>query len=100
MDDSGPHDRPQAPNIFPATAAGSADLHRGPGRDGRRLASAGRTEGIGYTATIYSMYNCTNQELTSEELAHPWSIGDGGYDFSSQWLAYGTADACTDTVGP
>jgi hypothetical protein len=46
------------------------------------------------------MYNCTNQELTSEELAHPWSIGDGGYDFSSQWLAYGTADACTDTVGP
>jgi hypothetical protein len=46
------------------------------------------------------MYNCTNQKLTSEELAHPWSIGDGGYDFSSQWLDYGTANACTDTVGP
>ena len=55
----------------------------------------GAPSGLGSTVSIFDVYNWTNQQLTSQEIAHPWSIGDGGYEFTFQWLAYGTADACT-----
>jgi hypothetical protein len=54
----------------------------------------GALSGLGENVSIYTMYDCANQQWTFPELAHPWSIGGGGSDFTFEWLAYGTAQAC------